>query len=115
MHDPAQLSGVAFPDGRAYHDPVYDAAVYGITLDSSKLNWDEYSVLLDEALAAKPSQSASAEFTNPVRSSRWLVDFAAASLDRAGLLLQSAAEELRHVAGDDNHGQIASESRPDQR
>jgi hypothetical protein len=114
-HDPALLPGGEGFDCRSHHDRVYDMAVYGTADAAPKLTWDDYSLLLDDALASTRQEPTSAEFINPVRSGQWLVDFAATRLDQAGLLLRLAAEELRHAAGGLDRGQMASQTQPDQR
>lgn len=112
VHDPALLRDESSRDCRSHYDPAYDALVFGEVdgLPSSNqaaartnwtlaakpctLGWSDYAELMDEALVTGPT----AESTSSVRSSRLLLDFAASTLRQAGLMLQSAADEMQQVA-----------------
>ncbi|HEX5104114.1 MAG TPA: hypothetical protein VFV87_09905, partial [Pirellulaceae bacterium] len=54
-----------------------------------RIDWNDYSRLLDESLGSFPLDSHAAESTTAVRSSGWLGDFTATSLHGASDLLES--------------------------
>jgi hypothetical protein len=132
QHDPALLRDESSRDCRSHYDSAYDVAVYGevdgLPLASQAvsshrpaassciaLGWCDYAELMDEALVVGPQLSTSAESTSSVRSSRVLLDFAASALRRAGLMLQSAADELQHFPEPSRETHLAGEQTDSQR
>jgi hypothetical protein len=114
-HDPALLRDETSRDCRSHYDPAYDVLVFGevdsppcatsfvlpqvaASPTSVPIDWSDYASLLDEAIAARSSSPVSAESTNTVRSGHQLLDFAAAALKNAGMLLQSMGEQLHNAA-----------------
>lgn len=135
-HDPATLRDETSRDCRSHYDPAYDVLVYGeidspissqgrsaVSDDelplqsaySAAVEWSDYAILMDEALIKRVTASASAESTNSVRSGGLMLDFAASALNRTGILLQSAAQEIRRASLPVMNSQLAGESPSNQR
>ena len=131
-HDPALLRDETSRDCRSHYDPAYDVLVYG-EVDSppcakssalpiaaasfplAPVDWNDYSDLIDSALAARAHESTSAESTISVRSSHRLLDFAATALKNAGILLQSAGEQLQNAGSPATDDHVAGEHQASQR
>jgi hypothetical protein len=131
-HDPALLRDESSRDCRSHYDAAYDELVYGevdcppgatsrahwptaTTRSPAPIEWSDYADLLDEALAARSLVPTSAESTSSVLSSHRLLDFAATALKNAGILLQSAGEQLSNAATPPAEDHVAGEPQASQR
>lgn len=82
----------------------------------SAVDWKDYSTLMNDAIRSAnpadrwPASSGAAKSTIPVRSGRWLLLFAASSLDRASELLSGTAEQLQQAAENAAQAQVADQS-----
>lgn len=131
-HDPALLRDETSRDCRSHYDLAYDVLVYG-EVDSppgatpwahpiaaakrrlAPVDWSDYADLLDSALAARARESTSAESTISVRSSHRLLDFAATALKNAGIMLQTAGEQLQNATSPSAEDHVAGEHQASQR
>lgn len=81
----------------------------------NKIDWSDYAALLNETEAPGALDSATAESSSPVRSGRWVLHFAASSLNRASDVLDAVAGELHRAAKYSDEPQLAGEHQPSQR
>jgi hypothetical protein len=76
---------------------------------SPTIEWSEYGPMLDRAIEHQAESKREAESPTAVRSSRWLMRFAASSLERASEMLQTMADVLANAAANDETEHLASE------
>ena len=81
---------------------------------TQQLDWSEYAAMVDAAIEQQAHTSHEAESPTRVPSSRWLLRFAASSLDRASVALGDMADALNEAAAS-GEAELASERSSSQR